>query len=78
MPRRTSDEVRIMESLRSLPKEKREVVLNLAVAEFRPSPRKGRKPKSEVPVGPTGDGTADLQAFSTEKPRKGRRKKAAE
>ena len=34
MSKRVTDEVRIMESLRALPQEKREVVLNLAVAEF--------------------------------------------
>jgi hypothetical protein len=36
MPRSQSDEVKIMNAFRALPEAKREVVLNLVNAEFRP------------------------------------------
>lgn len=63
MARRVSEEVRIMELLRSMAPEKREVILNLALAEFRVTnaaasgPRKGagrkrseKKGKEETPT----------------------------
>jgi hypothetical protein len=62
-----------MESLRNLPKEKREVVLNLAVAEFGTKRPRKQKSKQEYMAG------AELPAEGAEqKPRKGRKKKAAE
>ena len=51
MPRRVSEEVRIMEAFRALPEEKREVVLNLAIAEFRAAKKtRPAKKKSDPAV----------------------------
>ena len=44
MARRVSEEVRVMDSLRALSTEKRDVVLNLALAEFR---NKSKKPAAK-------------------------------
>jgi hypothetical protein len=50
--KRVSEEVRIMETLRGLDPAKREVVLNLAVAEFRAkvkaAPKKRRVPSDTL------------------------------
>jgi hypothetical protein len=52
--KRQSEEVRVMTSLRNLSVEKREVVLNLANAEFRGQPAKkpAAKKKTSAPVNP--------------------------
>jgi len=50
MARRVSEEVRVMDSLRALSAEKREVVLNLALAEFRGKAKKAVAKKKAAPV----------------------------
>ena len=52
MAKRISDEVRVMRCLRALSPEKREAVLNVAVAEF--SPGKPKKPKVKMVVSVSG------------------------
>ena len=50
MARRVSEEVRVMDSLRALSTEKRDVVLNLALAEFRTKSKKPAAKKKPAPV----------------------------
>ena len=50
MARRVSEEVRVMDSLRALSTEKRDVVLNLALAEFRSKSKKAAAKKKPAAV----------------------------